>query len=100
VTRYVLSPAATADVEQIEAFLDEHAPHATDAVLSRIRATMRRVASMPGIGHLRKDLADEPLRFVAVWSYLIVYRLASPLEIVRVVHGARDVARALRARRR
>ena len=98
--RYVLSPAATADVEQIEAFLDEHAPHATDAVLARIRAAMRRIASTPGIGHLRKDLADEPLRFVAVWSYLIVYRLTSPVEIVRVVHGARDVARALRAPRR
>ena len=97
---YVLSPAATADIEQIEAFLDEHAPHATDAVLSRLRTTMRRIASTPGTGHLRRDLADEPLRFVAVWSYLVVYRLTSPVEIVRVVHGARDVARALRFRRR
>ena len=98
--RYVLSPAATADVEQIEAFLDEHAPHATDEVLLRIRDAMRRIASTPGIGHLREDVADEPLRFVAVWSYLIVYRLTSPVEIVRVVHGARNVARMLRAGRR
>lgn len=98
--RYVLSPAATADVEQIVAFLDEHAPHATEAVLSKLRDAMRGIASMPGIGHLRKDLADEPLRFVAVWSYLVVYRVASPVEIVRVVHGARDVAREFRARRR
>ncbi len=98
--RYVLSPAATADVEQIAAFLGEHVPHATDAVLSRIRAATRRMASTPGIGHLREDLADEPLRFVAVWSYLVVYRLTSPVEIVRVVHGARDVARVLRVGRR
>lgn len=99
-SRYVLSPAATADIEQIEAFLDEHAAHATDAVLSRIRATMRRIASTPGIGHLRKDLADEPLRVVAVWSYLVVDRLTRPVEFVRVVHGARDVARMLRVRHR
>ena len=98
--RFVLSPAATADVEQIEAFLDEHAPHATEAVLSRVRDAMRRIASTPGIGHLREDLADEPLRFVTVWSYFVVYRDTSPVEIVRVVHGARDVARALRARPR
>lgn len=97
---YVLSPAATADIEQIVAFLDEHAPHATDAVLARIRAAMRRIAARPGIGHLREDLADEPLRFVTVWSYLIVYRVARPVEVVRVVHGARDVARTLRAMRR
>jgi plasmid stabilization system protein ParE len=100
VSRFVLSPAATADVEQIEAFLDEHAPHATDAVLTRIHSAMRRIASTPGSGHLRRDLADEPLRFVAVWSYLVVYRLTRPVEIVRVIHGARDVARLLRVRPR
>lgn len=94
--RFVLSPAATADVEQIETFLDEHAPHATTAVLERLRDAMRRVASTPGLGHLREDLADEPLRFVAVWSYLVIYRLTRPVEIVRVIHGARDVAEALR----
>ena len=97
---YVLSPAATADIEQILAFLDEHAPHAVDAVLARVRAAMRRIAARPGIGHLREDLADKPLRFVTVWNYLIVSRIARPVEIVRVVHGARDVARMLRARRR
>ncbi len=44
------------------------------------------------MGHLRQDLADEPLRFWAVYSYLIIYREDSdPLEIVRVLHGARDV---------
>ena len=98
-TRFVLSPAATADIEQIEAFLDEHAPHATDAVLARSRDAMRRVASMPGLGHLRDDLADEPLRFLPVWSYLVIYRATTPVEIVRIVHGARDVGKALRRRR-
>jgi antitoxin ParD1/3/4/toxin ParE1/3/4 len=99
VTRFVLSPAATADVEQIEAVLDEHAPAATDRVLTGLRDAMRRIAASPGIGHLRDDLADEPLRFYSVWSYLIVYRLTEPVEIVRVVHGARDVARELLSRR-
>ena len=96
--RYVLSPAATADIEQIAAFLDQHAPHATDIVLGALRDAMRRLATTPGIGHLRTDLAAEPLRFFAVWSYLVVYRLTRPLEVVRVIHGARDVARELRRR--
>jgi plasmid stabilization system protein ParE len=96
VKRFVLSPAATADIEQIEAFLDEHAPHATDAVLDSLRDAMRRVAARPGIGHLREDLTEEPLRFLPVWSYLVIYRLTDPVEVVRVVHGARDVARELR----
>ena len=60
---------------------------------------MRRIAARPGLGHLREDLTDEPLRFLPVWSYLVIYRLTDPVEVVRVVHGARDVARELRRRR-
>lgn len=97
--RFVLSPAATADIEQIEAFLDEYAPHATDTVLDALLDAMRRIAATPGLGHLREDITDEPLRFHPVWSSLVIYRVTEPVEIVRVLHGARDVARQLRRRR-
>lgn len=53
---------------------------------------MQRIAGTPGLGHLREDLADEPLRFYPVWSYLVIYRLTDPIQVVRVLHGARDVA--------
>ncbi len=98
--RWLLSPAATADLEGIAAFLEEHAPHARGAVLTGLRDAMRRIAKTPGIGHPREDLADEPLRFVVVWSYLVVYRPSSPVEVVRVLHGSRDVIQALGRRRR
>jgi plasmid stabilization system protein ParE len=46
---------------------------------------------------LREDLTDRPYRFWKVYSYLIIYRAdTSPPRIVRVLHGARDVARELR----
>ncbi len=93
---FVLSPAAASDVERIASFLDIHAPHATEAVLRALRDAMDRIAGHPGLGHLREDLSDEPLRFYAVWSYLVIYRVAERVEIVRVVHAARDVADALR----
>lgn len=59
---------------------------------------MRRLAEMPGLGHMREDLVaiDQALRFWPVYSYLIVYRAETdPLEVVRVLHGARDVRRIL-----
>ena len=59
---------------------------------------MRRLAETPGLGHVREDLAaiDPALRFWPVYSYLIVYRAeTAPLEVVRVLHGARDVRRIL-----
>ncbi len=89
---FVLSPAAAADIEDIASFLDDHASHATDSVLTALRGSMTRLAERPGLGHLREDLADEPLRFYAVWSYLVIYRVAARVEIVRVIHAARDVA--------
>lgn len=98
--RFLLSPAAMADVEGIAGFLDEHAPHATGKVLAGLRDAMGRIAAAPAIGHPREDLADEPLRFLVVWSYLVIYRPSSPVEIVRVLHASRDVAKELRRKRR
>jgi antitoxin ParD1/3/4/toxin ParE1/3/4 len=57
---------------------------------------MAKLARTPGMGHLREDLADEPLKFWPVYSYLIIYRPETrPLQIVRVLHGARDLRRLL-----
>lgn len=54
---------------------------------------LERITRMPGIGHRREDLTEEELRFWPVFDYLIVYRPgSSPLEIVRVLHGRRDVS--------
>jgi toxin ParE1/3/4 len=42
------------------------------------------------------DLASEPLRFWPVYSYLIIYRPElRPLQVVRILHGSRDVRRIL-----
>jgi plasmid stabilization system protein ParE len=44
------------------------------------------------MGHRRVDWTDEAVRFWVVLSYLIVYRLDSrPLQVVRILHGARNV---------
>jgi hypothetical protein len=43
-------------------------------VRDELRAAMRRLAASSGLGDPREDLADEPLRFGSVYSYLIVYR--------------------------
>lgn len=50
------------------------------------------LAERPGIGRLREDLADEPLRIWPVYSYLIIYRPETrPLQIIRIVSGYRDL---------
>jgi plasmid stabilization system protein ParE len=47
---------------------------------------------MPGMGHFREDLLDKRHRFWSVYSYIIVYRWETkPLQILAIVHGARDL---------
>ncbi len=44
------------------------------------------------MGHVRLDLADESVRFWTVEPYHVIYRpVKKKLEIVRVLHGARDI---------
>ncbi len=50
---------------------------------------------MPGMGHKRRDLTNRDVLFWPVHSYLITYQPSSPLRIVRVVHGRRDVKKLL-----
>jgi antitoxin ParD1/3/4/toxin ParE1/3/4 len=46
--------------------------------------------------HLREDLADEPVGFWSVYPSLIVYDPETqPLQILRILHSARDVRRIL-----
>ena len=41
---------------------------------------------------MREELADRRHRFFLVYSYLIVYRFETkPLQVLRVLHAARDV---------
>lgn len=57
------------------------------------------LARMPGQGHLRKDLTSKPLLFFPIYSYLVVYHpKTTPVRILAVLHGKRDVRRLLRGR--
>jgi plasmid stabilization system protein ParE len=94
--RFVLSPEARDDLREIRDYIARDSAEAARRVLSELRAAMRRLAEMPEMGHFREDLADEPLRFWPVHSYLIIYRPdRNPLEVVRVLSGYRDIAELL-----
>ena len=57
-----------------------------------IEPFIRKLVKSPNLGHRRFDLTDRDLLFFRVHSYLIVYRPAmKPLNVVRVLHAARDV---------
>jgi plasmid stabilization system protein ParE len=59
----------------------------------RFVAAFRLLAKRPDLGHRREDLfLQTDIRFWPIGVYLILYRAdRTPIEIVAVVHGARDV---------
>ena len=89
---FVLTPLASRDLIEIWEYLAQDSVEIADQALSNLEKAMRRLARQPGIGHLREDLADRRHRFFLVHSYLIVHRAATkPLQVIRVLHAARDV---------
>lgn len=95
--RYLLAPEAALDLVRIWRYIKENASVETaDHVETVIREKIVFLAVRPGAGHWRKDLTDEPVKFLSVYSYLIVYRPETkPLQVVAILHGKRDVERTL-----
>ncbi len=89
---FKLSPQAARDIQQIWAYVAPDSLKAARHIRLQMFDACQRIAENPRIGHRREDLTDRPVLFWPVGSYLIVYNPArKPVEIVRVVHGARDV---------
>ena len=98
--RYVLAPEAALDLVQIWRYIKKNASlQMADRIESVIRDKIVYLAERPGRGHWRKDLTNEPLKFFPIYSYLIVYRPeTSPLQVVGILHGRRDVEEILKDR--
>jgi plasmid stabilization system protein ParE len=94
---YRLTPKAEDDFFTIWTYIAADNPDAADRLETELFHACQRIADKPDLGHCRRDLTEKPVRFFLVrGTYLIVYDPASePLEVIRVLHGARDVARHL-----
>src|SRR5437870_1099570 len=85
---FILSPEAREDLLDIWEYVARDSIDAADRLRDEIYEALVKLAQTPGMGHLREDLVDEPLRFWSVHRYLIIYRPQSqPLEIVRILSG-------------
>ena len=94
---YVLVPEAEQDLVEIGAFVAQDSVGAAKRLITEFESAMDRLAKLPGVGHMRPDLTERPVRFWPVRSYLIVYRPdTKPIQVIRVLSGYRDVAALLR----
>jgi plasmid stabilization system protein ParE len=89
--RFKLSPEAAQDIREIWAYIAAYSIKAARRIRLQIFDACQRIAENPEIGHRREDLTDKPVLFWSMDSYLVIYSARKPVEIVRVLHGARDI---------
>jgi len=86
-----LTAAAEDDLLSIWEYIAQDNPDAATRQLFKIEETSSLLAENPHLGPARPDIAAE-MRYFPVGSYLILYRLVvEGVEIVRVLHGARNI---------
>jgi toxin ParE1/3/4 len=98
-TRLLFAEPAALDLQQIIDYIALDNPNAAEAVHRAIADTARRLTDFPKMGRPGRlpDTREVP---VPSLPYLIVYEVgAGAVTILAVFHGARDLSRALAARR-
>jgi plasmid stabilization system protein ParE len=89
--RFKLSPEAAEDIREIWTYVAADSIKAARRLRLQILDACQRIAENPKIGHSREDLTEKPVLIWPTGSYLIVYAPRKPVEVVRVLHGARDI---------
>ena len=99
---YILTPTAQEDLVRIRLYYLEEAGHrVARQMLVEFVEAFRFLARTPGAGHKREDLAEgRPVLFWSLRDYLIIYkRDTTPVEIVTIARGSRDIPAIIRKRR-
>jgi toxin ParE1/3/4 len=90
-SRVIKTVRAEQDLEEIWFYVALDDVVAADALLDDFDNSCRLLATQPKMGRAREELANE-LRSFPVRRYVVFYRpLVDGIELVRVLHGARDI---------
>jgi len=89
--RLRITPRATLDLIEIWNYIADYSVENADIFIDQLHESMQNLCRLPGMGRLREELAPR-IRSFPFQRYMIFYRVdRKTLEVVRVIHGARDV---------
>jgi toxin ParE1/3/4 len=92
-SRAHFSPLALGDLHEVLDYIARDKPHAAVAFVDKLEAFCHGLADRPASGTSCSHLSTG-LRCVSFSSYVIYFRPTKDgVEIVRIVHGARDTKR-------
>ena len=91
--RYALIATALHDLAEIDLYIRAENPAAADRLLASFQAKFALLATNPEMGHRRDELRPG-IRSFPLGTYVAFHRIAGKvIEIVRVLHGRRDIER-------
>ena len=99
---WVLSPVAESELAEILDYIADQSGsrRVVENVLADFVKAFEELAAAPGIGFCRTRLTGHNVRWWPVHRYLVVYDpQATPLRVLRILHGARDLGRLFEADR-
>jgi plasmid stabilization system protein ParE len=89
---FLLTAEAKSDLREILLDITEDSPDTAERLRSEIYEAFQRLGRSPAIGH-HEELLDRRYRFWNFYSYVICYVWKEkPIQIIAVVHGARDLS--------
>ena len=92
------TPSSRQDYSEIWDYVAQDNPDAADALLRTLDSKPQLLSDFPHAGRDRSEVRPR-LRSFPVGNYVIYYRpMRGGIEVVRVVHGARDLRKILKRR--
>jgi toxin ParE1/3/4 len=89
--KLLVTSTAQFDLEEIEDYIARDRPDAASRWIMRTLDEFNRLTRNPVLGESRNDIRPE-MRSISHGSYVIYFRPnENVLEIIRVLHGARDI---------
>jgi toxin ParE1/3/4 len=90
--------AARLDYLEIFLYVAERDSRAADELVQSFDEALELIAQVPGTGRARPELRKDLWSF-PVGKYLLFYRpIPEGIELIRVLHGARDLRKILAAK--
>jgi len=85
------TPAAAADLEEINRYLQQHHPSYRAPTILKLYKQIQSLKQFPSLGRPGCEAGTRELLFPPM-PYIVVYRVRSDaIEILRIYHGARNL---------
>jgi len=84
------TPAAAADLQQVNEYLKDHHPHYQEPTLRKMYTAIQSLKEWPHRGRVGREEGTRELLFLPL-PYIAVYRVTDQsIEILRIYHGGQD----------